>query len=181
MRSFIHHAPYYQSVIVPSWQGETDTQWGKMTCLKVSELRKWPNCDLSVGPPDSRPLFFAGWQLGTAERGTEEASIAVSEYEQRWVEAAAWIGQAWGREAARRTRCVLSPNKQGVDGDRGHPPLLLDVGTDAMMGWPRPQAWLFYPEPSQQWQQWVPVMACCCWQEHSYVLLFHCPSSIGKC
>ena len=125
---------------------------GEMEWLaRGHRARKWPNCDLSVGPPDSRPLFFAGWQLGTAERETEEASIAVSEYEQRWVEAAAWIGQAWGREAARRTRCVLSPNKQGVDGDRGHPPLLPDVGTDATMGWPRPQAWLFYPEPSQQW------------------------------
>lgn len=67
------------------------------------------------------------------------------------MEAAAWIGQAWGREAARRTRRVLSLNKQGVDGDRGHLPLLLDVGTDATVSCPRPQTWLFYPEPSQQW------------------------------
>ena len=70
-----------------------------------------------VGPPDSTALFFAGWQLDPAERGTEEASVAVSEVSGSCCLDWPGLGKGGGQE---NQECVEPQRARG--GWRSRPP-----------------------------------------------------------
>lgn len=114
MRFFIHHALITSLSLSPVDRVKLDTQWGKMTCLKVSELRKWPNCDLSVGPPDSR-LFLCRLTARHCRKrdgGGQHSCFRSMSRGGKWKLLPGLARPGEGRRPGEPG--VLSPNKQGV-------------------------------------------------------------------